>query len=129
MSTSKSSSFEERPSLQIGHEDYAASFIQIFTQSDKRGPNWPVSILEPTFVLGIAIDALQDNDSGGSARGEQRFRSYDQTDQGNRHSAMNFNAAGDSRARNQVVGDRDGYQTSMRRYGDKGGEQLELIHM
>lgn len=76
---------------------------------------------------------MQGNEAGDGdgARGEQRFKSYDQTDQreGTRHAAMNFNGRGgddddgrDARARSQLAGDRDGYQTSIRRFGDEGGE-------
>ena len=84
----------------------------------------------------LAVVALQGDEVDDGGRGEQRFRSYDQTDQrgGSRHPAMNFNgrrddAAGDARARNQlaVAGGRDGYETSIRRFGNNGGESGTLL--
>ena len=92
-----------------------------------RGP------ARPSILSSLAVVALQGDEADGGGRGEQDFRSYDQTDQreGSRHSAMNFNGrrddpAGDARARarNQlaVAGGRDGYETSIRRFGNNGGE-------
>ena len=78
----------------------------------------------------ITCHALQGDELGERGSGEERFRPYDQTDQ---HSSRYFNGrgsgdgsspSGNARARNQMV---DGYQTSIRRYGENDGERFSEI--